>query len=437
LAFWTGALRTVADFLGIDSPGAAPFGGAQALTPLALGNTSAAGPVAGLTSAQLGGFSGLQIAQTTTGNLALTLPNPPAGTLEYVETIANTGTAAFTMYGVAFPAGGAGQLLWNGTTYSGLAQAGSATQAPAGPIFVYQPGGTTTGNIYNTFLGAYNAAFAVQNQNPRIVFDHTFGSGVIAAGTYNLQNIILDGNGGGQFILLQDGVVLAGAVLTLTNGIQLRWAATTTSPVTLVGGFFEILLSGVGTTIIPSGAMLPFLSATGASTILIDVGATLGAAFIGSSGLRGGVGTPVVSTAGGNCAVGLHENAECNANVLAGAGTIVVTKYSSTAVYNSTQTGALALTVAQNSAQGGGPSAIVNGVLAVSNVILSTSSQIEVSVGTPVPGAGNLTVRYGVLETSRTNGAGTGSFTISALNAAGTLNALDQSTNVRWTITNT
>jgi hypothetical protein len=78
--------------------------------------------------------------------------------------------------------------------------------------------------------------------------------------------------------------------------------------------------------------------------------------------------------------------------------------------------------------------ALGNGVLAVTNVSLKSTSQILVTVGNPVPGVGNLTVRYDVLEASRTNNIGTGSFTISALNAAGTLQNLDQSTDVRWTI---
>ena len=84
-----------------------------------------------------------------------------------------------------------------------------------------------------------------------------------------------------------------------------------------------------------------------------------------------------------------------------------------------------------------GTGSLTAGALAVTNVYLSASSVVTISVGSPAPGAGNLTVRYDVLNASRTNGFGTGGFTISALLAAGTLNNLDTSTNVRWAISGT
>lgn len=84
-----------------------------------------------------------------------------------------------------------------------------------------------------------------------------------------------------------------------------------------------------------------------------------------------------------------------------------------------------------------GTGALTAGALVVTNVYLSASSVVTISVGTPAPGAGSLTIRYDVLQASRTSGFGTGSFTISALLAAGTLNNLDTSTNVRWAISGT
>jgi hypothetical protein len=85
--------------------------------------------------------------------------------------------------------------------------------------------------------------------------------------------------------------------------------------------------------------------------------------------------------------------------------------------------------------QYGGPLSLSEGQVTVTGVNLTASSFIAVSVAGPAPGAGNLTIRYDVLTASRTNGQGTGSFTISALNAAGTLQNLDVSTGVRWAIT--
>lgn len=86
-------------------------------------------------------------------------------------------------------------------------------------------------------------------------------------------------------------------------------------------------------------------------------------------------------------------------------------------------------------AQNGGPVTLVGGQFHVSGVTLAPSSVIAVTVGTSIQGGGT-TVFYTVREADRVNGAGgTGSFTISALQADGTtLNNLDVSQNVRWAI---
>jgi hypothetical protein len=120
---WTGRIKTVPELMSPDSPGAAPFGGAQILTPLAVGNTPVAGPLAGVTSAELGAFSALLVNQTTAGMLALTLPSPAPATAVYVETIGNVGTTAFSMYGVPLQPGQATQIVWNGSAFTGLTPA--------------------------------------------------------------------------------------------------------------------------------------------------------------------------------------------------------------------------------------------------------------------------------------------------------------------------
>lgn len=79
--------------------------------------------------------------------------------------------------------------------------------------------------------------------------------------------------------------------------------------------------------------------------------------------------------------------------------------------------------------------AIVNGVSAFIPCDVGDTWSVAVSVGTPVPGAGNLTIRYDVLQANIVTGLASagGGFKITALLADGTINVLDQSTNARWT----
>lgn len=81
-----------------------------------------------------------------------------------------------------------------------------------------------------------------------------------------------------------------------------------------------------------------------------------------------------------------------------------------------------------------GTGSLSSGVLSVTGVTLGTGSVIAIDVGTPTPGAGNLTVNYLSLQADRTTGINTGAFKVTAVLAAGTINTLDTSTNVRWAI---
>lgn len=74
----------------------------------------------------------------------------------------------------------------------------------------------------------------------------------------------------------------------------------------------------------------------------------------------------------------------------------------------------------------------VSGVI-VPDIGMDANTAIGAFFGTKTPGAGNLTVDVVALPGDRTNGAkGVGSFKLTAVVAAGTINTLDQSQNVMW-----
>ncbi len=88
----------------------------------------------------------------------------------------------------------------------------------------------------------------------------------------------------------------------------------------------------------------------------------------------------------------------------------------------------------QNAIQSGS-AAIVNGVSTAIAANITATSRIFIQAADVVPGAGALTIDYRPLAAGRVNGL-PGSFTITAVLAAGTINVLDQSVGVQWMVLN-
>lgn len=82
-----------------------------------------------------------------------------------------------------------------------------------------------------------------------------------------------------------------------------------------------------------------------------------------------------------------------------------------------------------------GAANLTNGVSAAIPANISATSRIFIQAGDVVPGAGNLTIDYRPLAADRVNGT-PGSFKITAVIAAGTINALDQSQGIMWMVLN-
>jgi hypothetical protein len=82
-----------------------------------------------------------------------------------------------------------------------------------------------------------------------------------------------------------------------------------------------------------------------------------------------------------------------------------------------------------------GTANIVNGVSAAIPANITAASLIFCQAANVVPGAGNLTIDYRPLAAGRVIGT-PGSFTITAVLAAGTINVLDQSLGIQWLVLN-
>ena len=82
-----------------------------------------------------------------------------------------------------------------------------------------------------------------------------------------------------------------------------------------------------------------------------------------------------------------------------------------------------------------GAANLTNGVSAAIAANIAATSRIFIQAADVVPGAGNLTIDYRPLAADRVNGT-PGSFKITAVLAAGTINVLDQSQGVQWMVLN-
>jgi len=328
-------------------------------------------------------------------------------------------------------------LLGVASVTSDTAEAGPGIQQgyvqSSSNTFTFQPGGTAAPNRYTTWGATFAAASRLGYLAPTIAVDGSLGTPTVPAGTYVLpagltirslytnSNFTLNVANGAHFVVT-DNVRFDDIVINNQN---------TTSPCVAVTSTISVIvenLAALQSDPVATKALFSFTGTASFSEFLVSTQSAL----IGSSS------APIITSAltgGATVTVFAIGESSVFANSLFGTGAIGVSLTDVSSVVQYPQTGAGALTVSGGIQKGIG--SFSSGALALSGLNLSASSVFSVDVGSPAPGAGNLTVRYGVLQSSRANGAGSGAATISALNAAGTVNTLDTSTNVRWSIVGT
>lgn len=99
-----------------------------------------------------------------------------------------------------------------------------------GGSFVFQPGGTATGNVYTTWASLYAALPAASAAGLRppstIQVDTSYGAAAIPAGAYNLSNATLVPAEPAMVLTLDVGVTLAPGALTIAGGLFVHSLAT-------------------------------------------------------------------------------------------------------------------------------------------------------------------------------------------------------------------
>jgi len=216
-------------------------------------------------------------------------------------------------------------------------------QGPAGVsggalIFVYQANGVNSGNVYNTFLAAYNAAVAVRESSPTIIIDNTLGNPEVLSGTYNFDNLTLQGllfsseNESQTQLQFNNGVIIN--INYGFNVLSLNLISTTTSAPIIsynTNVVANIYLKYNSTLTMSSTATQSFINLIGGNIYIY--GGTL--VSLGSA--------PVLSNNSGGAFIINIDNQDdgIGDNCLSGSGTFVVNISSLLAVVSQTQTAAL------------------------------------------------------------------------------------------------
>lgn len=111
----------------------------------------------------------------------------------------------------------------------------STTAASSSPVFVFQPGGTPSGNVYDTWSTLYAAYSAMQGVRT-IEFDDTFASLTIPVGAYDFHDTQLRAmNLLTTLVDLADGVTITNLANTDVFGLRIR-SNNTVVPVSSLDG---------------------------------------------------------------------------------------------------------------------------------------------------------------------------------------------------------
>jgi len=228
--------------------------------------------------------------------------------------------------------------LWNGPirTLAALlgdspgAQAYNANAVPTGVFFTYQPGGTAGAGIYTTWAAVYAAAAAVAYLCPTIVVDASRGTPTVTAGTWDISNMTILGNGAFPTLEIADGGHFTGDGYWFSN-LELNSKATSAAVVTVSTSVLVTLENGaiIGT---DATSTKPFFSSAAGGSLLLTMGI--------QGELAGFAAAPVISTAaGGTAQVVAGQFSVISANALSGSGVITVDLLDASVTLSATQTG--------------------------------------------------------------------------------------------------
>lgn len=186
-------------------------GGSTAFGTLALGNFATGGAI-GTAAATVDIYTAININQTTAGQ-TVTLPNPTTTTAGRILKIANVGSAAFTVGGVAVGAAQSTDFFWNGTAW--VAEVGASSPSLTVPISGLLPA-IAANTIDNTnYAQTWNWSTAT-TQTPITITSNGLTSGTALAVSSTSTGLLAAGNIA-TVALTGNNAANAGTVLKVSN----------------------------------------------------------------------------------------------------------------------------------------------------------------------------------------------------------------------------
>ncbi len=423
VAIFTGSgTRTCSVSLGPLAAGGGGSGGNH-LNMVALGNFAAGGSI-GTAPNTVDQFNGATIAQTTSGQ-TLTLPTPtdPSASTQFV--VENIGSNLFLMEGVNVLASSSMIYFWNGSAWT---PSGVGTSSPASDTVIGDNSGGSATLIYAGSAGMQliidDASFDVQTGVGPILIGADLTDKTIDVGSVTgASTMTLRAGSGGASLDASTGNIGIGSALATDKRVTIG-SLTGSSPTVMQSGTTGVTVQPVATgpvMIISGTTGLASLDSGSTGPVFVGAGAAVKATTVGSV-----TGASATALRAGTAALTLVRNGVTwswpNADAtLANARAALMSDGAGNLSFgNSIQSGTTSLAA--------GASAAIPANIAV-------GSQIWVQATDVTPGAGNLTIDYRPLAADRVNGT-PGSFKVTAVLAAGTINVLDVSAGIRWFVLN-
>jgi len=206
--------------------------GSQTYTTLLLANLASGGAI-GTAAATVDQYSSFKLPQTTAGQ-TITLPSPTTTTAGKVAYITNTGSAAFSFYGLSVASAAAAEAIWDGAAWN-LVGAATVAGACTSTGCTFTSTGTNTINV-----SGVNGGLTLNSNGTGVVNVDSGTTGAVNIGTNaNAKTVTIGNTTGASAVVVNAG----SGKFTVNGATTLNGTLTGTGNVDIGTGKFTVAAS--------------------------------------------------------------------------------------------------------------------------------------------------------------------------------------------------